>query len=274
MESILIPIAVMGGLALVFGTFLMFSAAKFKVKVDERVEKIEEVLPGVDCGACGAPGCRGFAEGVVNGQYDVSGCKVGGEEVAREIAEIMGVEVKTGGEEVAVLRCQGDTEVAIKTAEYHGIETCAALDLLGGNKGCQYGCLGLGDCVSACPFDAIQMGDKNLPFVIEEKCTACGVCVETCPRDLFELIDKKQEIYLACISRDGAKTVKQVCSKGCIGCSLCTRVTDDEIITMDGKLAVVHWDKVEEGEQLEPAFEKCPTNSYVKRSELRGAIDS
>ncbi|MEA1912514.1 MAG: RnfABCDGE type electron transport complex subunit B [candidate division WOR-3 bacterium] len=270
MSSIIIPVAVLGGLALVFGCFLVFSAEKFKVELDERVKKIKDVLPGIDCGACGAPGCTHFAEGVVNNKYPVNGCKVGGEEVANKIAEIMGVNVEVGEEKVAVLRCLGDRDTAKKIADYKGIETCVALNLLGGNKGCQYGCLELGDCVRACPSKAIIMGDKGLPYVLEDRCTGCGVCVETCPRGLFELIPRTQDIYIACRSYDDAKTVKQVCSRGCVGCSLCARITEDEIITMDGNLPEIHWNKLKDSKPLEQALEKCPSKTFVRRSELKG----
>ncbi len=270
MEEVLIPVLLLGGLTIVFGAFLVFSAEKFKVEVDERVEKILEVLPGIDCGTCGAPGCAAFAQGVVEGKYGVNGCRVGGEETANKIAEIMGVKKENIGEElVAVLLCLGDNETAKRISDYKGIQTCEALNLLGGDKGCQYGCLGLGDCIRACPFNAIEMGEKGLPYVIEENCTACGLCVEACPRNLFQLIPKSQDIYLACSSYDDPKTVKQVCSRGCTGCTLCTKVTENEMIKMDGALAKIQWDKVKENKMLEPALEKCPTNSFVRRSELR-----
>jgi len=270
MTSILIPVLLLGGLTLIFGTFLVFSAEKFKVKKDERIEKILDLLPGIDCGACGAPGCAAFAGGVIDGKYAVNGCKAGGEEVANKVAKILGVKAENGTkEQVAVLCCLGDHDTAERIANYDGILTCEALDLMGGDKGCQYGCLGLGDCVSECPFDAIKMGEKGLPYIIEERCTACGICVKTCPRSLFELIPKEQDIYIACRSYDDAKTVKKACSRGCTGCTLCTRVTENEIIQMDGKLARIQWEKITNNKLLEPGFEKCPSKTFVKRSELR-----
>jgi electron transport complex protein RnfB len=269
MTAILIPVLLLGGLTLGFGTFLIFSAEKFKVKKDERIEKILEVLPGIDCGACGTPGCAAFASGIVKGEYAVNGCKVGGEEVASKIAKILGVEAKVAAEEeVAVLCCLGDEEIAVKIADYDGIPTCEALHLIGGNKGCEYGCLGLGDCVRECPFGAIVMGEKGLPYIVEEKCTACGICVRTCPRKLFEIIPKSQDIYLACSSHDDAKTVKKVCSRGCIGCSLCAKVTENAIIKMDDNLARIQWNKIKDNKQLEPALGKCPVRTFIRRSEL------
>ncbi len=269
MSQVLIPIILLGGLTLIFGAFLVFSAEKFKVKRDKRIETIREILPGIDCGACGAPGCAGFAQGVVEGTYGVNGCKAGGEEVSNKIGKILGVKADNNKEQISVLCCLGDNQTAKRIANYNGISTCEALHLIGGDKGCQYGCLGLGDCVSACPFDAIEMGEKGLPYLIEENCTACGICVKTCPRGLFELIPKDQDIYIACRSYDDAKTVKSVCSRGCTGCTLCTRVTENDIIKMDGKLAKVQWDKIKDNKLLEPALEKCPSKTFVKRTELR-----
>ena len=275
MTQVLIPVLLLGGLTLIFGAFLILSAEKLKVKEDERIEKIQEILPGIDCGACGAPGCAAFAKGVAEGEYAVNGCKVGGETTAKGISEILNVKAEdTAKEQVAVLCCLGDKETAKRIADYNGISTCEALDLMGGDKGCQYGCLGLGDCVQACPFDAIEMKKNGLPYIIEENCTACGICVKTCPRKLFEIISKDQDIYIACRSYDDARTVKQVCSRGCTGCTLCTRVTEDEIIEMDGNLAKIQWDKVENNKLLEPGLENCPSNTFIRRSELRKKIKS
>lgn len=261
---------VMGGLGLLFGAGLAVASKIFAVTKDPRAEQIEAALPGANCGACGAPGCSGFAEGVVEGKFTVSGCPVGGSEVAAQVAAIMGLEAGDVKPQVAVVRCRGDHDQAVERAIYQGVDDCKAATLIdNGAKGCEYGCLGLGTCVKACLFDALVMGEKGLPVVIEDKCTGCGACVSACPRGIMALIDRDQEVYLACVSRDFGKAVKAVCKVGCIGCTLCSKekVTPNEIITMDGKLPVIHYDRVTDPSvDLNGAVEKCPSKSFAVRS--------
>ena len=261
----------MGGLGLLFGASLALASRIFFVKKDPRVAQIEEVLPGVNCGACGAPGCSGFAEGVVTGRYPANGCIVGGTEVAIRVAQIMGIEAGEVVQKVAVVRCQGDRESCVDRALYQGIIDCRAAALIDeGAKGCSYGCLGMGSCVAACPFDAIVMEENGLPSVDETLCTGCGECVRTCPRGIMELIPRDQKVFIACVSQDFGKAVKAVCKVGCIGCGLCAnpKTTADEIITMDGKLPVIHYDKVKDPwKDLENAVNKCPTKSFGVREE-------
>ena len=264
--SITLALIVMGGLGLLFGIGLAIAARVFFVKKDPRVEQIEEALPGANCGACGAPGCGGYAEGVVEGKYEVNGCTLGSNKVAAEISKIMGVEAGEMVAKLAVVQCRGDREKCTERALYHGISDCKAAMLINnGSKGCEYGCLGLGNCVTACPFDAIRMGDNGLPFVDEDFCVGCGECVRACPRDIMEMIPWDQKVFVACVSEGFGKAVKSVCKVGCIGCSLCAnpKTTPDEIITMEGKLPVIHYEKVKNPWQdLEKAVEKCPTKSF------------
>ncbi|OVE79035.1 hypothetical protein BVY01_03895 [bacterium I07] len=263
---------IMGGLGLLFGAGLAIASRVFFVQKDPRVEHIEEVLPGANCGACGAPGCVGFAEGVVEGKYDVSGCTVGGIDVAEQVAAIMGTEAGEVMPKLAVVRCQGDIEVAIDRANYDGIADCRAAVLIdNGAKGCVYGCLGMGTCVNACQFNAMYMNDKGLPVVIEDLCTGCGECVRVCPRDIMALLPEDQSVFIACVSQDFGKSVKSVCKTGCIGCSLCAnpKNIDNEIITMDGKLPVIHYGKVEHPwDDLKRAVKKCPTNAFGVRGRI------
>ena len=266
---------VMGGLGLLFGAGLAVASKIFAVQKDSRVEQIEEILPGANCGACGAPGCSGYAEGVVEGKYGVSGCPVGGADVAQKIAAIMGLEAGEVMPLVAVVRCRGDHENATQRATYEGVHDCKAATLIdNGAKGCEYGCLGLGTCVAACPFGAMVMQENGLPRVIEAKCTGCGACVKACPRGIMELIPANQKVYLACVSKDFGKAVKAVCKVGCIGCTMCAKdtVTPHEIIVMEGKLPVVRYDKVQDpSRDLNNAVAKCPTKTFVVRQGFEDA---
>ncbi|MCK5148765.1 RnfABCDGE type electron transport complex subunit B [bacterium] len=260
---------VMGGLGLLFGAGLAVASKIFAVEKDQRTEDIAEILPGANCGACGAPGCAGFADGVVSGKYEVSGCPVGGADTAGEIAKIMGLDAGTMVAKVAVVRCRGDHDNAVDRAIYYGIKDCKAATLIdNGSKGCEYGCLGMGNCVDVCLFDAMIMADNGLPVVDELKCTGCGACVSACPRGIMELIPKDQEVFIACVSKDFGKAVKAVCTVGCIGCSMCSKekITPNEIITMDGKLPVINYDKInDQSTDLNNAVAKCPTKSFGTR---------
>ena len=270
-EALVLPLVIMGGLGILFGAGLAIASRIFFVKRDPRVSEIEDVLPGVNCGACGAPGCSGFAEGVVEGRFPNNGCTVGGMKVAAEIARIMGGEVGEFVPKIAVIRCRGDKTNCVDRAVYHGVEDCRAAILIdNGAKGCIYGCLGLGNCVDSCPFNAISMGENGLPVVDEALCVGCGNCVDACPRNVIDLIPFDQKVYIACVSRDFGKAVKAVCKVGCIGCGLCAKekTTANERITMDGKLPVIHYERVEDAlKDLQEAVERCPTNSFAVRGE-------
>lgn len=267
--SIISALIILGGLGLIFGLGLGIASKIFRIEKDPRIQKIENVLPGANCGACGAPGCSAFAEGVVEGKYDVNGCVAGGEEVAQAIAEIMGIEAESVEPKIAVIQCQGGNKNTEKRAFYQGIQDCTAATLINNaDKSCIYGCLGYGTCVAVCPFDALSMGEDGLPVVDEDKCTGCGECVKACPRNIITLIPRTQKVYLGCVSPDFGKAVKSACKVGCIGCGLCARekIVENEIITMQGKLPVIHAEKSKDLlKDLEKAVEKCPNSCFVVR---------
>ncbi len=222
--SILIPIATLGGLGFILAVGLAYASKKFAVEIDPRIEQVEESLAGANCGACGYPGCRGYAEAIVAGKAEINKCAPAGADAARGIAEIMGMEAGEVLPKVAVVQCLGGREEAQTKFDYQGVEDCKAAQMLGaGFKSCSYGCLGLGSCAAACPFDAISMGENGLPIVDEEKCTGCGVCVLACPRDIIALIPRTQEVYLGCINKDRGPAVKKICQVGCIACRLCVK---------------------------------------------------
>lgn len=254
----------LGGLGLIFGAILAYASKIFHVEKDPRIELIDELLPGANCGGCGFPGCSNYAEAVVSGETASNLCAPGGEQVTLKIAEILGVEAETAEPKVAVVRCQGAHGVAKDKMIYEGIEDCNAATLVqGGQKACIYGCLGFGSCVKSCPFDAMAMQDNGLPVVFEDKCTACGNCVLACPKGIMELIPRSQKVFLGCINKNKAKDVRAVCSVGCIGCALCTKpkITPSEKLVMDNNLPTIPAD----WEDFTTAVAKCPTKSFVVR---------
>lgn len=257
--EVLIPVITMAALGFFFSTGLVFAYKKLKVEEDPRIEQVSELLPQANCGACGYSGCRAFAEAIAKGEELPSGCPVGDEEMAGQIAEALGIEAGEVIKKIARLHCRGTTDAAKASGEYCGISTCYAAHLVGGNKQCSYGCLGFGDCVQVCQFDALFMDEQGLPVVIEEKCTACGQCVDACPRNLFELHPLDQNIIVYCRSEDRGPTARKVCKNACIACGICVRACPEAIFMENNLAKISDYKKIDEEKIL--AIEKCPTNS-------------
>lgn len=254
----------LGGLGLLFGVILAFASRVFFVERDPRIDKINEALPQANCGGCGYPGCLNYAEAIVKENISISLCAPGGEGTIEEIAKILGIEAESTNPMVAVVRCQGAHSIAKDKFKYEGIADCTAETIiLGGHKSCEYGCLGHGSCVKACPFNAMAMLNNGLPTVFEEKCTACGICVETCPKGIMQLIPRAQKVFLGCVNKNSGKAVRAVCSVGCIGCSLCAKpnITPSGKIEMKENLPEVPAD----WEDFNTAVQRCPTKSFVVR---------
>ncbi len=260
MNNILISIAVMGGLGLLFGAILAIAYRFLRVWEDPRLDQIEEMLPGTNCGACGEPGCRAFATKLLANEKQPGQCTVSSAEGIELIAEFLGVD--PGGEEkrVARLRCAGGLSSAKQIAEYEGYESCrAASTVSSGGKGCPWGCLGLADCAVACTFDAITMNEEGLPVVDPELCTACGDCVEACPRDLFEIVPVSQQLYVQCNSPLAGEDATALCTVACDACGRCVQDAPDGLMEMVNNLPVVDYSK---GLPItpEPTY-RCPTGA-------------
>ena len=245
MTTVIAAVAVLAILGAVFGVILAFAAKIFAVEKDPREEAIAGVLPGANGGGCGSPGCAGYAAAVAAGKAATNCCAAGGDAVAAQIAEIMGVKAEATVKEVAQVQCTGGCRGREKY-NYVGISDCAAAARLpgGGPAGCSYGCLGLGTCEKVCPFDAIHVVD-GVAKVDEEKCKACKKCVDACPRHIILLAPykTKRHVAITCSSKDKGVVVRQVCDNGCIGCGLCAKACPKEAITVDKNLAVIDYDK-------------------------------
>lgn len=245
MSTILITLAVSFCIAFILGVLLGFFKKVFYVPVDPTVEEIREVLPGANCGACGYPGCDGFAAAVARGEAPVDGCAAGGSSVAAAVGNVMGV-TATAVPHVVLLACQGSREHAQNRGIYNGVKTCRAAKLsINGTKLCQYGCIGFGDCVAVCKFGALTMGAEGLPHVDYTKCTGCGMCVRECPQNLFSRLPANRTGAVArCSNRSTNKSpILKQCKTGCIKCGKCERSCPEHAITLTNGIPVIDYAK-------------------------------
>jgi len=232
-------------LGLVFGIALGGAAERFKVASNPVVDRVRDRLPSANCGACGYAGCTAYAEAVVeNADVPSNLCIPGGAGVAQAVAELTGKAAGAVQDRIVVMTCHGTSAYARNEAEYAGIPTCAAAALVfGGPRACKNGCLGLADCVRACPFDALKIGEGGIAQVDVEKCTGCGVCVTVCPKDLFRLYPRSRRIELACKAVDKASIVRATCMVGCTICRKCVSKCPAGAIEWDGRTILVDHEK-------------------------------
>ncbi len=261
--DILVPTLLVGALGLAFGLMLAFFAKKFAVSVNPLVQEVERILPGANCGACGFPGCSGLAEKIASGEAPVNACPVGGPRIWAELSKLLGQESGSWEARRALLLCQGGKGTAQVAAEYEGVADCKASHILPTSfKGCRFGCLGLGNCVRICPFGAITMDrETGLPVIDWEACTGCGKCVAECPRGIIALVPKKEQVTVACVSPDGPREVRKLCSRGCIKCQLCVRTCPEGAITFENGRIVISREKCT---LCGLCMEKCPTHCIIR----------
>ena len=259
--TLIIALATLGGLVLTLAIVLVVADKKLYVWEDPRIDLVQDMLPSANCGACGYPGCRPFAEALVGGQALPGKCTVSSEEGRLKIANYLGVDVGAANKRVARLACAGGTNVALNRANYHGVKTCQAATLIsGGGKACFWGCLGHGDCEVSCDFDAITMNEHSLPVVDEDKCTACGDCVEACPKDLFSLHAVDHRLWVACKNLEHGDEVLVDCEVGCTACGKCAMDAPGTLIEMKHNLPVVNYS---EAHNTRMPIERCPTGAIV-----------
>lgn len=257
---VLTAAAAIGGLTTVLASLLVIANRKLYVEEDPRIDEVEAMLPLTNCGACGYPGCRAFAEALVEGETSPGKCTVSPAEGHERIALYLGVDVGAEEKRVARLACAGGANVARNRARYAGLQSCrAAAQVAGGPKSCIWGCIGLADCYEACDFDAIRMNAHDLPVVDEEKCTACGDCVEACPKDLFSLHPISHRLWVACRSREEGDEILADCAVACTACGRCA-MDAPGLITMQDNLPVVDY---RGRHDTKTPILRCPTGAIV-----------
>jgi Na+-translocating ferredoxin:NAD+ oxidoreductase RNF subunit RnfB len=274
LTNVVDSVLILSGLCVVFAVLIAVVQSRFRVVEDPRIEATLELLPGTNCGACGAPGCRAFAEALVSGDQQPASCTVMGREAMEDVAALLGVEAGEANKRVARLLCAGGTDLAVQGAEYRGFASCkAAASVAGGGKGCTWGCLGLADCETACDLDAIHMGPSRLPLVDPDLCTACGDCVDACPKDLFVIMPLEHHLLVQCRSELEGEEAEGLCRVACNGCGKCALDAAEGLIDMVNGLAVIDYTRHELAEPKVTG--RCPTGAivWVEYAQLAERVD-
>ena len=259
---ILAAVAILGGVGLVFAVFIALADRKLKVWEDPRIDAVASLLPNANCGACGVPGCRAFAEKLVAGEAQPAGCNVANADTRSAIAAYLGVDAGTAVKTVARMLCAGGTHVATQQAEYRGYGTCAAASAVaGGGKGCTWGCLGLADCVRSCTFDAMRMNEYGIPIIDIEKCTGCGDCVDACPKNLLTVMPVDRHLLVQCRNLIAGDDVLSDCKLACTACGKCVMDAAPGLISVATGVAVVNYELNALADAH--AIDRCPTGAIV-----------
>ena len=264
--TVFLSLLVMGIIGGIFGLGLAVLDKTLKVHDDPLVEEVTEMLPGINCGACGKAGCVAYAKHVVNTKDMGGGCLPAGDETNEAIAKKLGLEhIGVPGLKL-IIKCSAGCQNQVKSFEYRGPKSCAIANVSAGNIDCKFGCMALGDCVTACPVDALTIVDCRVE-IDNQKCIDCGSCVKACPRGLFQFADigKTKEYYVVnCNNPEDAMTTKKACRTGCIGCGICIRLVEESPFYLEDKISRLNYAKAKGRDDLDVAVEKCPVKIIKK----------
>jgi Na+-translocating ferredoxin:NAD+ oxidoreductase subunit B len=255
-----ISVSALGGL---LGLGLAIASRLLAVKKDERVERVEGVLPGANCGACGYAGCAAYAEAIVNEGAEINLCSPGGAETIKMLAKIMGQEADVGSSEkmVARVHCRGSKAACTSLYAYRGVIDCNALHMyFEGDKECPFACLGLGSCMKVCPVEAIYYDEEGLVRVDRERCISCEKCVEVCPTGVMKMVPYSADYLVACNSTDKGGKVRKYCKVGCIGCGVCAKKSPEGGFVVENFLARIDFSQ---SGSREEAAKACPPKCIV-----------
>ena len=263
--TILTAVAVMAVLTFLLASMLIIASKKWHVIEDPRLDQVEDMLPHNNCGGCGYPSCRLFAEALIASEALPGKCSVSSKEERIAVATFLDVDVGAQTKRVARLACAGGNNVATSHAIYSGEKSCiAAAQVVGGGKTCSWGCMGYGDCERVCEFDAINLDEHGLPVVDEQKCTACGDCVDVCPKALFSLQSVDHPLWVRCKNLEMGDQVLDYCKVGCTACGKCAADAPDQTISMHNHLPLINESKNKQTDTVSKnAIQRCPTGAIV-----------
>jgi len=265
MSAIINAFLIITGLGAILGLGLAIAEKKLSIPKDEKLEELESMMPGANCGGCGYAGCSAYANAVYEGKVLPGLCAPGGEELAKKMAQVMGVDVQMAQKKVAYIFCSASCKEKTKDYSYKGILDCNAASMLfRGDNGCKEGCLGLGSCVSVCPSSAIKRQEDGTLKVDSSLCTGCGCCTKVCPNNVIRLIFANQEYVVGCNNHQKGSDVRKVCQIGCIGCKICETKFPNSGFTVDQNLATMDYNRTS-NQEAQNALEACPRHIIKKR---------